>query len=51
MQETAIPDSEIKIERNPYDIESDQSEDEEDTASVEVPALLQKLKLLALLKT
>jgi hypothetical protein len=48
MQETAIPDSEIKIERNPYDIESDQSADEEDTASVEVPALLTQLKLLNL---
>jgi hypothetical protein len=41
----------IKIERNPYDVDSDKSEDDEDTAVVEVPALLQKLKLLALLKT
>ena len=46
MQETTSTD--IKIERNPYDIESDQSEDDEDTASVEVPALLQQLKLLNL---
>jgi len=41
----------IKIERNPYDVDSDKSEEDEDTVFVEVPALLQKLKLLTLLKT
>jgi hypothetical protein len=51
MQERANTDSEIKIERNPYDIESDKSEDDEDTVSVEVSALLQQLKLLNLFIT
>lgn len=35
------------IKRNPYDISSDE---DEDTALQEVPALLQQLKLLTLLK-
>ena len=46
MLEAPIPGK--PIQRNPYDIDSDKSEDEEedtDTALQEVPALLQQLKL------
>jgi hypothetical protein len=48
MQEVSSTDK--PIQRNPYDIESDKSEDEDDkdTAVQQVPALLTKLKLLTL---
>ena len=45
MQETPIPGK--PIQRNPYDIDSDKSEDDEEDKDTlqEVPALLQQLKL------
>ena len=46
MQEVKTEDSEAMIERNPYDISSD--EDDEDTLAV--PTLLKQLKLLTLVK-
>ena len=50
MPEDPPPDSEYKIERCPYDMDSDKEEDEY-TANPEVPALLQQLQRLTLLKT
>ena len=50
MQEDLAPVRAYKIERCPYDIDSDKDEDV-DTASPQVPALLQQLKLLTLFRT
>lgn len=48
MQEDKTPVYENMIERNPYDISSD--EDEDNTSPV-LPSLLKKLKLLTMTKT
>lgn len=48
MQEDETPASENMIERNPYDISSD--EDEDNTSPV-LPSLLKKLKLLNVVET
>ena len=48
MQEDETHASENMIERNPYDISSDEDEDK---TSPELPSLLKKLKLLNLVKT
>ena len=48
MEEDNTPASENMIERNPYDMSSD--EDEDNTSPV-LPSLLKKLKLLSLTKT
>ena len=50
MQEEPAADSGYKIERCPYDMDSDKEEDD-DTARTQVPALLQQLKRLTLFKT
>ena len=47
MQEDKTTDSEKVIQRNPYDVSSD--EDEDNTPPV-LPSLLKKLKLLTLAK-
>jgi hypothetical protein len=48
MQEDTTKDSEKIIQRNPYDVSSD--EDEEDNTPPALPSLLKKLKLLTLAK-
>jgi hypothetical protein len=47
MQEDKTPVSKNMIERNPYDISSDEDEDQ---TSLVLPSLLKKLKLLTLAK-
>lgn len=48
MQEDTTKDSEKIIQRNQYDVSSD--EDEEDNTPPALPSLLKKLKLLTLAK-
>ena len=50
VQEEPAPDSGYKIERCPYDMDSDKDEDD-DTAGPQVPALLQQLRRLSVFKT
>jgi len=50
MEEDPAPVSAYKIERCPYDIDSDKEECA-DTASPDVPALLKQLRLLNLFRT
>jgi hypothetical protein len=47
MQEDKTPVSKNMIERNPYDISSDEDEDQ---TSLVLPSLLKQLKLLTLVK-
>lgn len=46
MEEDSTPTSGYKIPRCPYDIESDRSDDDEDTAVSSMPCLLEQLHLL-----
>ena len=51
MQEVKTQDSETMIERNPYDISSDEDRDEDEDNTLPVPTLLKQLKLLTLVRT